>query len=193
MADDDIKTAFERAWEKAQRIEATDDKVQELQYGPEGARLVARYLKEEGVDLAKDLEAYPPDIRQHVEKGVQGTLKSNITLPRLERLRHDSDRAMEGLMSLKRDKSRFASFKDKVESLFAYYQRARQEAYDRLSQEVDGLLRQALRQQGTNPQMRIDVENHPEFRQRWQELSARLDSEAEERLALLMAELDGIS
>jgi hypothetical protein len=193
MADDDIKTAFDLAWEKAQRIEATDDKVQELRYGPEGARLVARYLKEEGVDLAKALEAYPPDIRQYVEKGVRGTLKSNITLPRLERLRHDSDRAMEGLMSLKRDKSRFASFRDKVESLFAYYQRARQEAYDRLSQEVDGLLRQALRQQGGNPQMQIDVENHPEFRQRWQELSARLDREAEERLALLMAELDGIN
>jgi len=193
MADDYIKTAFERAWEKAQLIEAADDKVQELQYGPEGARLVARYLKEEGVDLAKALEAYPPDIRQHVEKGLQGTLKSNITLPRLERLRHDSDRAMEGLMSLKRDKSRFASFRDKIESLFAYYQRARQEAYDSLSQEVDGLLRQALRQQGANPQMRIDVENHPEFRQRWQELSARLDREAEERLGLLMAELDGIN
>lgn len=193
MASDDIKTAFERAWEKAQRIEAADDKMKELQYGPEGARLVARFLKEAGLDLARELAAYPSGVREYVEKGVRSTLVSNITLPRLARLRQDSDRAIEGLMALKRDKSRFASFRDKVEALFAYYERARQETYNKLRQEIDALLRQQLRQQGINTQMRIDVENHPEFRQRWQELSARLDREAEERLRILMGELDQIS
>lgn len=194
MASDDIKTAFERAWEKAQRIEATDDKVKELQYGPEGARLVARFLKEAGLDLARELAAYPPEVRDYVGKGVQSTLVSNITLPRLTRLRRDSDRAMEGLMALKRDKSRFASFRDKVEALFAYYERARQETYNNLRQEIDAAMRQELkRQQGLNTQMRIDVENHPEFRQRWQEISARLDREAEERLGMLMGELNGIN
>ncbi len=193
MASDNMKTAFEHAWEKAQRIEATDDKVKELQYGPEGARLVARFLKGDGVDLAQELAAYPPAVREYVDKGVHSTLVSNITLPRLARLRRDSDRAMEGLMALKRDKSRFASFKDKVEALFAHYERARQETHDNLRQEVDALLRQQLRQQGASTQMRTDVENNPEFHQRWQEVSARLDREAEERLKLLMGELKGIS
>jgi hypothetical protein len=193
MPADEIKTAFERAWEKAQRIEAADDKVKELQHGPEGARLVARFLKEKGVDLARELAAYPPEVRRYVEAGVQSTLISNITLPRMPRLRSDSERAMEGLMALKKDKSRFASFRDKVESLFAYYERARQETYNNLHQEFDAVLRQQLRQQGLNTQMRIDVDNHPEFRQRWQELSARLDREAEERLKLLMGELKTIS
>jgi hypothetical protein len=193
MPADDIKTAFERAWEKAQRIEAPDGKVKELQYGPDGARLVARFLKEEGIDLARELAAYPPEVRQYVEKGAQSTLVSNITLPRQARLRRDSDRAMEGLMALRRDKSRFASFRDKVEALFAYYERARQETYNNLRQETDAVLRQEMRQQGINNQMRIDVENHPEFRQRWQEHSARLDRETEERLGMLMGELDHIS
>ncbi|MEE9201604.1 MAG: hypothetical protein V3U31_00225 [Dehalococcoidia bacterium] len=193
MPGDDIKTAFERAWEKAQRIEAPDGKMKELQYGPDGARLVARFLKEDGVDLAQELAAYPPEVRQYVEKGVQSTLVSNITLPRMARLRRDSDRAMEGLMALKRDKSRFASFRDKVEALFAYYERARQETYNNLRQETEAALRQQMRQQGVNSEMRIDVENHPEFRQRWQELSASLDREAEERLGMLMGELNQIS
>lgn len=193
MSGDDMKTAFEHAWEKAQRIEAPDDKVNELQYGPEGARLVARFLKGDGVDLAQELAAYPQTVREYVERGVHSTLVSNITLPRLARLRRDSDRAMEGLMALKRDKSRFASFKGKVEALFAQYERARQEAHDNLRQEVDALLRQQLRQQGANTQMQIDVENHPEFHKRWQEVSARLDREAEQRLKLLMGELKGIS
>lgn len=194
MPEDAIKTAFERAWEKAQRVEATDSQMKELQYGPEGARLAARFLKEDSFDLPQALTAHPAAVRKFVEKGVVSTLVSNVTLPRTPRQRRDGDRAMEGLMALKRDKSRFAAFRDKVEALFAYYERARKETYNSLRQEYDAMLRQTMRQQmGVNTQMRIDVENHPEFRQRWQELSARLDGEAEERLARLMGELDTIS
>lgn len=194
MPDDDIKTAFERAWEKAQRIDAPDAQMKELQYGPEGARLAARFLKEDGFDLSQALAAHPAAVRKFVERGAVSTLVSNITLPRIQRQRRDGDRAMEGLMALKRDKSRFAAFRDKVEALFTYYERARKETYNSLRQEYDTALRQAMRQQtGVNTQMRIDVESNPEFRQRWQEVSGRLDKEAEERLARLMGELDTIS
>ena len=76
MASDNMKTAFEHAWEKAQRIEATDDKVKELQYGPEGARLVARFLKEEGFDLAQGLAAFPQAVREYVEAGLKERFRS---------------------------------------------------------------------------------------------------------------------
>lgn len=127
-------------------------------------------------------------------QGAAVTFKSNILLPRNERVKRESQRSLSGLLTLKKDKSRFNSVKEKIEGLFAYYERQRQETYNSLRQEFDTLMRQALRQQmGVSTQMRIDVEAHPEFRQRWQEISTHLDQEYEEKLRRLKEDVDHIT
>lgn len=196
MAEEGIKSAFERAWEKAERIAANadDGKVKELQYGPDGARLAARFLKEEKFDLNQELSQFPAEIRKYVTAGAVQTLESNIGLPRNERLRRDAGRALEGLLALKRDKSRVSVVKDKLQGMFAQYEQLRQNGYNSLRQEYDAMLRQAMQQQmGISTQMKIDVENHPEFRQRLQEFTVRLEQEFERRLQPLKEEIRKIN
>lgn len=192
--DDQIKTAYERALERAAHIEADEGAVVALTYEPEGARLAARFMKEESFNLQEALEGYDPSVRKYVARGARLTLESNILLPRNERLRREAERSLEGLMVLKRDKSRFASLRERLQGLLAAYERAKQETYNGLRQEFDAVLRQALRKQmGLNTQMKIDVEGHPEFRQRWAQAQAQIDQEFEERLKRLKEELSRIN
>ena len=40
---DDMKTAFERAWERAEKIESSPRAQSELEYRPQGSRLAAAF------------------------------------------------------------------------------------------------------------------------------------------------------
>jgi hypothetical protein len=40
-----------------------------------------------------------------------------------------------------------------------------------------GRLREAMTQQGINPETRVDVERQPEFQSEWRKMSARLDEQ----------------
>ena len=65
----DIKSAFERAWERAEKVEVTEEKALELELQPEGAKIAARYLKEGDCDLAKALEEFPQGKRKYIQAG----------------------------------------------------------------------------------------------------------------------------
>lgn len=184
-----IKSAFERAWERASKLEVEEEKVKELQYQPEGAKLAANFLKED-IDLLTTLNSYEPEIRKYVQKGVEGVFLSNINLPRSERQKQETKRALEGLRLLKRDKSRLAQISGRMESLFAVYERERQNLYEQVRGEFETILRQALQQQGIEIRARIQVERQPEFQARWREVSAKFDLNYEERLRLLKSELE---
>src|SRR3972149_414469 len=113
----DIKSAFERAWERAERVEVSEEKALELELQPEGARRAVRYLKEEDYDLVKALEGFPQGKRKYIQAGVEATLISNLALPRNGRLRREARRAMEGLQILKRHKSQASHIAARLDSL----------------------------------------------------------------------------
>lgn len=185
-----IKSAFERAWERASKLEVEEEKVKELQYQPEGAKIAALFLKEEKIDLLALLNNYEPDVRKYVQKGAEAVFLSNINLPFNERKHQENKRALEGLRLLKKDKSRFAQILGKIDSLFSIYERERQSLYEQLRAEFESTLRQALQQQGIEIKARIAVERQPEFQAKWREISAKFDSNYEERLKLLKSELE---
>src|SRR3990170_8835865 len=163
----DIKSAFERAWERAEKVEVTEEKALELELQPEGARRAARYLKEEDYDLVKALEASPQGKRKYVQAGAEATLISNIALPRNGRLRREANRAIEGLKLLKRNKSQVSHIAARLDSLFAGYERALRKSQEDLKKELEAAVRRAMAQQslgqpGAIPQ-RLDVERSAEF------------------------------
>lgn len=194
--DSTIKSAYERALERAEKIEISHDKLQELDYKPKGAVLAASFLKEEKFDLAKAIAEFSGESQKYVLEGAQAALLSNIILPRNARNKRESKRAMDGLKLLKRNKSKLTQVLDKIDSLIAYYERAKQEAYDNLKKDFEGALRQAIQQQQLdirqqNP--RVDAELQAEFQKRWRELSARLDMDFENNLNGLKKEVERIS
>ena len=188
-----IKSAFEKAWERVEGLEAKEEKVQELEYLPQGARLAAKYLEEEKYDLLAALSSYDQKVRAFVAKGVESTLLDNIYLPRNERDRQQSKRAIEGLSLLKKSKNRVAGVTDRIEQLFHQYELARRQIYDRTKAEFEAAIMQALQQQlGTAVRANVNVENHPEFQQRWHQIMARLNFQYEEALKELKQQLSSI-
>lgn len=189
----EMKSAFERAWERASRLEVKDEKIAELQYFPEGERLAAQFIKEDDFDLLAALDRLSGEARKYALKGALQVLLSNINLPRTERHRQDTKRALEGLKKIKRDKSLLSQLIGRLESLFAYYDRERQSYYESLRAEFERTIRQAMEQQGIRVSAQIHVERYPEFQQKWQEFSAQLDRAYEERLNILKAELERVN
>ncbi|HLE02965.1 MAG TPA: hypothetical protein VI877_05710, partial [Dehalococcoidia bacterium] len=88
-----MKSAFERAWERAEKVEVSEEKALELEFQPEGAKIAARYLKEGDCDLVKALEEFPQGKRKYIQAGAEATLVSNLALPRNGRLRREASRA----------------------------------------------------------------------------------------------------
>jgi hypothetical protein len=177
----EMKSAFERAWERAEKVEVTEEKALELELQPEGARIAAQYLKGEDYALEKAMEGFPQGKRKYIQAGVEATLISNITLPRNGRLRREASRAMEGLKVLKRNKSQVSHIASQLDSLFARYERVLRKSHEDLKKELEAALRRAMAQQslgqpGAVPR-RLDVEGSAEFQQRWHEVQTKLDWE----------------
>ncbi len=193
---DIIKSAYERALERVEKINISGEKLKELQYLPEGAKLAAAFLKEDKFDLPKAIAGFADDARKYVYRGAQEALLNNIVLPRTPMNKRDAKRAMEGLVSLKKDKSKLTQAIGKIDSLIAYYERTRQQAYDTMKKEFEGALRQAMQQQqlGMRQQnTRVDAEMQAEFQMRWREASARMDMEFEANLSALKKDVERIS
>lgn len=183
-----IKNAFQRAWERAERIEVPREKLQELEHQPQGARLAAAYLKDDKFDLTKALADFTGPVRRHVVAGAQATFFSNIILPINKRNQRDTRKALEGLQLLKRDKSKLGQVVGRIESLLAQYERTRQQTYEALKKEFEGKQARPQALQLT-PQGQVQVEMQPEFQMKWRELTSRLDMDYEARLSRLKAEV----
>ncbi len=177
----EMKSAFERAWERAEKVEVTEEKALELELYPEGAKIAARYLKEDDCDLEKALGEFPQGKRKYIQAGAEATLISNITLPRNGRLRREANRAIEGLKLLKRNKSQVSHIAAQLDSLFAQYERALRKSQEDLKKELEAAVRRAMAQQSLGPPgaipQRLDVERSAEFQQRWHEVQTKLDWE----------------
>ncbi len=192
---DRIKTAWERALERMEKLEISEDKVKELEYLPEGAKLAAQFLKEDKLDLAASLSKYDAKVRKFVLKGLESTLLSNIHLPQNERAREENKKALAGISQLKKSKSRINQISDALEQLFNQYEQARRQLYGQFRAQFEGALRQALQQQqpGIAARANINVEAPPEFQQRWLETCGRLDAQYEQALNQVKQELAKIT
>jgi len=189
-----MKSAFERAWERAEKVEVTEEKALELELHPEGAKIAARYLKEDDCDLEKALEGFPQGKRKYIQAGAEATLISNIALPRNSRLRREANRAIEGLKVLKRNKSQVSHIAARLDSLFAQYERVVIKSHEDLKKELEATLRraqaqQALAQQSLPTHQRLDVERSAEFQQRWHEVQTKLGWEYGSELSRLQEEI----
>ncbi|MFH1483135.1 MAG: hypothetical protein ABIG98_02615 [Chloroflexota bacterium] len=190
----EIKSAFERAWERAEKVEVTEEKALELELHPEGAKIAARYLKEEDCDLEKAMDEFPQGKRKYIRAGAEATLISNIVLPRNGRLRREANRAIEGLKVLKRNKSQVSHIAAQLDSLFARYERVLRKSHEEVKKELEAMVRRALAQQylaqpgGPIPQ-RLDVERSAEFQQRWHEVQTKLGWEYGSELSRFKEEI----
>ena len=182
----EIKTAFERAMEKIKDLEkATPEEMRRMEHVPRGEALAARYLRGDINDLQAEIARHEAKVRAYLLEGALEALLSNIALPRDSRTKQTNAKAMQGVLSLKKNSKRVKDGFDQIERVFTSYEAAVQQTYGQLKQEFEAKLAQAkksLEQQYGAP-VKIDVEAYPQFQDEWRQVRASLDVKYEQVLA----------
>jgi len=170
-----IKTALEIALERAQKIRVSPEELEKINYVSEGKKIAGKYLKEEDFDLRKIFKEYQEKIKEYVREGAQSLLQMKLTLPRNEKIKKENKKVLKGILILGKDKKKTEKICKRIETLFNTYEKERGKEYEKTKAEVELHLREAketLEELGFN----IEIENQPEFKKRWTEVSEILDS-----------------
>ena len=179
---DEMKSAYERAMERAESLgKASEEDMTKWKYLPEGAKLAAKYLRDE-FDLATEIGKYEEKARQLVVQGAQEAFLRNIDLPRNDLAKKKSKKVMEAIKELKRDKVGIENVYTKLRRVFSHYEKEgeqqRRQTYEAVKRDFEAKLMQAAQQQiGAAPPPKINVESHPQFQQEWRRVLAQLDSQ----------------
>ncbi len=180
---DRIKSAFEKAMEKAERLgSATQAELLEWKWVPGGRKLAAEYLKGR-INLRSELAKHEEEQRSYVLRGVKEVLAANILLPKSPSMKETTDKAIQGLRDLEGDKGRLEEIASRIEYVLGQYLtygvEQQQQAYQQLKEKV----MEAVRQQGDVPaDAEVNVEALPQFQQEWLRISDQLDRSYEEHL-----------
>jgi len=179
----EIKSAAEIAREKLAKIgEPTEEERLKWKYGPEGEKLVARYMKQD-CSLVNEVSKYDEKAKKVVVTSVNDILMRNIGLPRNEAARKTNKKAMDGLKALKNDKVAAENIFSKIRHVLDHYvqegAKQKEQAYASLKAEFEDKIQQAIRQQTgvSNARMNIDVEKQPQFLEEWQKVQAQMEAQ----------------
>ena len=180
---DRIKSAYEKAMEKAERIgSATQEELLEWKWVPEGKKLAANYLKDRA-NLMAGLETFDEEHRPYVLRGIREVFAANVLLPRNEEMKKSTDIALKGLKELHQGKGKLEEVVGQVEyalnQYLQYGMEQQRQAYQQLKQRVEETVRQ---QPGIAEDNQVNAEALPEFQQEWMHISAQLDQPYEEHL-----------
>lgn len=194
---DAMKSAFERAMERVENIgEASEQEKKRWKYIPEGQRLAARYLKNEG-DLVAELNNYEEEAKRIVSEGVEEVLLKNIDLPLNDVAKKNCVKSMEAINLLKKDKAGLNSVYDKMNHIFSHYEKEgeqqKRQAYERFRQDFHAKMQQAYRQQTGMPMgANVNVEGQPQFHEEWRRILAQLNSQYYNLLEEYKQEIKGL-
>jgi hypothetical protein len=181
----EIKSALELALEKAEQYgRASKEDLQEDKVKEQGRQWAVQYLKEEDLDLEKELAALPPEVQPSARLAMKEIFLRNITLPREETVDARQQRALEGIMVTATDKKAMSRLKQEVEQFWQQFLTARNTAYQQLKTSFSqtlGNYARALEAQ-LKTKVRLEVDNLPEFQQEWRKFEGNLLSQFEPML-----------
>jgi hypothetical protein len=177
-----IKSAREIAMEKvAEMGEVTEEERLRWKYVPEGEKLAAKYMNKD-LNLAAELGKFDDKVVGYVKTGASDILLRSIDLPASDPALKNSQKAMEGIKTLKKDKVAVENVFSKIRNIFNHYteqgEPQRRQAYEQLKAEFGAKVQEAVKQQmGTAANMKIDIENQPQFQEEWRRLKIQLDAQ----------------
>jgi len=195
---EEIKSALEIAMEKVEKLgEVTDEERLRWKNVPEGEKLAARYLKQ-NLNLLSEMGKFDEGAKKYVIEGAQYVLIRNIEMPRNDYLRKKNKRVMDGVKLLKNDKVSVENVFSRMRRIFDHYveqgEQQRKQAYESLKADVEAKIQQAVQQQtGSSANMKINVENQPQFQEEWRRMLAQLDMQYTSVLNEYKRELAAIS
>jgi len=194
----DVKSAFEIAMEKIKDIEpASEEERLKWKFVPKGEQLAGKYMKDDA-NMMTELGKYGEQEKKYVLQGVSAILIRNIDLPKNDAVKKNNRKAMDGIKLIKKDKTAVENVFSKIRYIFNHYaeqgEAQKKEAYEQVKEQFAMKLQQAVQQQmGTNAQMDINVEQHPQFQEEWRKALLRLDAQYVQHLTDYKHALLGIN
>ena len=176
-----IKSAYEKALERAASVKLESADLKKLEYFPQGQSLAAKFLRERDFDLLGALKSFKEEDLPYVREGMEETFLQNIQLPRDEEGIKTSQKALQGLLLLKKDKSKLRKIIEEIEYLFSYYLQAQQQIFHELKEEMGQRLagaQEALERQ-LGMKVNIQLERQPFFQEEWLRRERELSSQYE--------------
>jgi hypothetical protein len=173
----EIKSALELALEKAEQYgRASKEDLLQDKFKEQARLWAVKYLKEEDVDLAKELAALPPEAQAGARLAMKEVFLRNVTLPKEEALDSRLDLALQGIMTVAADKKAMGRLKQEVDQLLQQFLMARNSAFQQLKNsfmQTLGNYTRALEAQ-LKSKIKLEVEHLPEFQQEWRKFEANL-------------------
>ncbi len=186
---DKIRSTWEIVQEKLAQIgKASPEELKFEKLKEETLKHLAKYLNEPTSTWEDTVEPYLKDIdildQKKVFKIITETLLKNIVLPKMETQLENSKRALLGLQRLFKNLPEIKKLILQVQALLEEYYQQRLNLYEELkkglSREI-AVLEKALSNQ-LGMEVKVPVEQHPQFQEEWKKFSDRLDKEAERQL-----------
>lgn len=178
----EIKSALELALEKAEQYgRATKEDLLQDKYKEQGRQWAVQYLKEEEIDLEKELAALSPEAQPLARVAMKEVFLRNITLPKEEAIDSRLNKALEGIMVVATNKKAMGRVRQEVDQLLQQFLMARNTALQQLKNsfmQTLGNYTRALEAQ-LKTKVRLDVENLPEFQQEWRKFEGNLTNQFE--------------
>jgi hypothetical protein len=178
----EIKSALELALEKAEQYgRASKDDLRQDKFKEQGRQWAVQYLKEEEVDLEKEVAALPAEGQASARLAMKEVFLRNITLPKDETIDARQNRALEGLMASATNRKGMARAKQEIDQLLQQFLMARNAAYKQLKTQFSqtlGNYTRALEAQ-LRSKVNLDVDHLPEFQQEWRKFEGSLMSQFE--------------
>jgi len=178
----EIKSALELALEKAEQYgRATKEDLLQDKYKEQGRQWAVQYLKEEEIDLEKELAALSPEAQPLARVAMKEVFLRNITLPKEETIDSRLNKALEGIMVVATNKKAMGRLKQEIDQLLQQFLMARNTAFQQLKNsfmQTLGNYTRALEAQ-LKTKVRLDVEHLPEFQQEWRKFEGNLTDQFE--------------
>ncbi|NPA40128.1 MAG: hypothetical protein GXO57_06780 [Thermodesulfobacteria bacterium] len=189
---DEIKSTLEIVMEKVEKLgKASKDELEKLKLKEEAQRLVGKFLTEEDFNLGAAIEDFlkdkSPEVQKEVFKVVVSMLLKNIVLPYTKYQLEDGKKAIEGLSQVFKKAPEILRLCEEIKKLLETYHQHKETIYQQLVERFNAgieALEQAIsNQMGT--EVKINVEEHPQFKEEWGKIKEQLDREYGKQLEYL--------
>ncbi|MBC8318470.1 MAG: hypothetical protein H8E41_11235 [Desulfobulbaceae bacterium] len=176
----EIRSTMDMVLERAARMEAeaanTHNNDETLQAGMKTA---ASYMRDEDVDLVKDLNSYQDKDKACVLKGLIQIFLRNIMLPREDDDQAGANRAMQGLVELGQGSGDLLSIFSDMKSILDRYsehkKQLKQQLEEQFSQQMNMMEQDLAKKTGVS--MKLEPSQHPKFAEEWLKLRGQLNEQ----------------
>jgi len=189
---DEIKSTLELALEKAEKIgKASKEELELMELREKAQKLGAKFLKNEIENfeeaLNELLQNKSSSQRKEIIKNIVEVFLKNINLPWFEYQIEDSKKALEGLACIFKNIPEISRLTQEIERLLKEYYNHKEAIYNELKSRFEGGLEELEKNLSAQlgAEVKINIEEHPQFREEWRKIKEKLDEEYEKHLNYL--------